>query len=432
MKSDSGQLSLLFDRRLGPLFITQFLGAFNDNLFKNALVVLLLYSAALQSDLDPKILVTIATGIFILPYVLFSATGGQLADKFPKHLVIRALKIAEMGIGFLGMAALLAGSLTLSFAVLFALGAQSAFFAPSKYSILPQHLGKHELIAGNALLNTGTFLAILFGTLTGTMLVTYDQGTILVGALMICCAGAGYLSSRFVPFAEAKEPDLHYSFNPLRTSLPILRCAFSQPKPVTRSIFGIAWFYFLGSMFISQFPNFTRETLEADEQVLAFFLIVFSVGIAGGGLFNHYLLKGRISGRFVPYAMAGVSVFSFDLFFAGHAAHRMEAQQLLTITQLFSSPAHWRIIFDVAMIALCGGLFVVPLNAMVQHHTPETMRARILAGSGILDALFIVASSAIAAFLIGRGADIPGLFLSFAAANAAVSIYFFRIVKIVS
>jgi MFS family permease len=213
------QFLLLKDNRFAPLFLTQFMGAFHDNLFKNALVVLLLYSASIQSVYDPKILVTLATAIFIVPFVLFSAIGGQLADKYPKDRVIRIIKIVEVAIALLGSVSIISGMLWLNFLTLFCLGTQSAFFGPSKYSIVPQHLKEDELIGGNALLNTGTFLAILIGTIAGTTLVTINGGQVVVSILLVVCALCGYIASRAIPHAAEKSPDLALNFNPFTQSV---------------------------------------------------------------------------------------------------------------------------------------------------------------------------------------------------------------------
>jgi acyl-[acyl-carrier-protein]-phospholipid O-acyltransferase/long-chain-fatty-acid--[acyl-carrier-protein] ligase len=424
--TENSQFILLKDKRFAPLFVTQFLGAFHDNLFKNALVVLLLYGVgASADDTDPKILVTLAAGLFILPFVLFSAMGGQLADKYPKHEVIRKIKLAEIGIALLGGGALLSGSVLLSFLALFALGAQSAFFGPSKYSILPQHLESDELIGGNALLNTGTFLAILIGTIAGSIMITMGIGKPLVAILLVICAIAGYAASRYIPEAKPKAPDLKICLNPFTETIAILRYMFAQKPGIVQAILGVAWFWFLGGTFMAQFPNFTRETLGASEHVLAFFLVVFSVGIAIGGLLNNRLLGGRVEAVYVPFAALGLTIFGIDLYFAAGGA--LPSNELIGIGTFLGTFSNWRIIIDIAMMAVCGGLYVVPLNAIIQHYTDEAHRARVLAGSAIMNALFIVGSSAISALFILSGWEIRELFIAFSIANAFVAIYICRL-----
>lgn len=415
------QFSLLKDRRFLPLFVTQFLGAFHDNVFKNALVVLILYDLHAGSETDSQLLVTIAAALFILPFVLFSAIGGQLADKYPKNEVIKIIKLAEIGIGVMGMAALFIGWVPFSFAVLFALGAQSAFFGPCKYAILPDHLKPEELIAGNALLNTGTYLSILFGTIAGTMLITLGAGKLIVGLLLISSALVGFTASRYIPTNIPKSPALKLAYNPLAETFDILRYAFTQKPGVVRAILGVAWFYFLGGMFMAQFANYTKGTLYADESVLAFFLVVFSLGVAAGGLLNNSLLRGKVEATFVPLAALGITLFSVDLYFASNLPARTD---LFALGAFLTHPAHWRIILDIWMIAFCGGLFVVPLNAIIQYHTEAEKRARIVAASAIMDAIFIFASSAFAAALILAGFYIRDIFLTFAVMNAVVAVYF--------
>lgn len=418
----NNQFALLNDKRFLPLFITQFLGAFHDNLFKNALVVLLLFGLAKGTGTDPKLLVTMAAGLFILPFVLFSAIGGQIADKYAKDKVIRVIKLVEITIAFIGMAALVSGSVVLSFVALFALGTQSAFFGPSKYSILPQHLKKGELMGGNALLNTGSFLAILSGTIVGTVIITTGHGKVAVGSLMIICAVLGYIASRFIPKTPANAPDLKIKYNPITQTAKIVVNALTKDRVVRRAILGVAWFYALGGMFMAQFANYTEETLTGNEHVLAFFLVLFSVGIAIGGLLNNRLLKGRIEALYAPLSVLMISVFSIDLYYASNHIVNMTGE-LLNLETFLKQLPHWRIVFDVSMIALCGGLFIVPLNTIIQHRTSDKDRARILAGSSIINALFIVASSIVSGYLIVQGWQIKEIFMAFAIVNVFVALY---------
>ncbi len=415
------QFLLLKSRRFLPLFVTQFLGAFHDNLFKNAMVVLLLYGAANAEDGNAKIYTTLAAGLFILPFVLFSAMGGQLADKYPKERVIRVIKLVEIGIAGLGTAALLSQSVALLFVTLFALGTHSAFFGPSKYSILPQHLAENELIGGNALLNTGTFLAILLGTIAGTTLITLPFGHGIVGAGLFLCALCGWMASRKIPPTRAGAPETRIDFNPFTETASILRYTFGRPHGTVMAVMGIAWFYFMGGMFMAQMPNFVHDTLNANEHVLAFFMVLFSIGVAAGGLFNNKLLRGRIEAVYVPLAVLGITAFAIDLSFAGRGFARME--EATTLGAFLSAPANWRIVFDIAMIAVCGGLFVVPLNALIQHRTPEDHRARVMAGNAIVNSVFVAVSSALSAALIAAGFATEDLFLTFGIVNAFVAIY---------
>ena len=414
------QIALLRGRFLGPLFLTQFLGALNDNLFKNAMVVALLYTQTLQAAIDPRLLTTLAAGIFILPFVLLSATGGQLADRFDKARIMRVIKIAEIAIAALGAAALLSGGLALCYGTLFLFGAHSALFGPCKYAILPQHLAPERLVAGNALVNTGTFLAILLGTLLGTSLTALPQGTVLVSALMIAAAALGWAASRLIPAAPPVRQHIPLALNIAGESFRILRTFFTQERAIRWAALGIAWFYFMGAMYLAQLPNFVQGVLRADAHTLSLFLVLFSVGIGAGGLFNQRLLGGAISARLAPYALAGISLFSLDLIWARQALVVAEGD-LIALDAFLQNPAHWRLMADTFLIALCGGLFVVPLHALLQHRAPADIRARLIAGGAILNALFMVGSSVFASVLLAKGLSVPQVFLAFALLNLLIA-----------
>lgn len=424
------QFALLKDRRFLPLFVTQFLGAFHDNLFKNALVVLLLYDVGLGTVMrghDPKLLVTIAAGIFILPFVLFSALGGQLADKYPKDRIVRILKAAEIMVALLGALALWLGMVWAAFVVLFLLGVQSAFFGPSKYSFLPQHLHDDELIGGNALLNTGTFLAILSGTIVGAVLILHPYGTMIVGSIIVTCSLAGYGASRFIPFSPPRAPEIVIDFNLYNEIRDIAGFIRMQGRLTGSAIVGIGWFYFLGGMFMAQFPNFTKETLGANEHVLAAFFVLFSVGISLGGLLNNRLLKGQIKTVFVPWALCGIAILACDLYVVSQQIEPAADPDVYTALSAFvTQPQGWRIMLDLFLIAVCGGLFVVPLNALIQHEAVPEHRARILAGSAIVNAAFIIASSVLAALMIGAGMTIMMIILLFALMGVPVAFFLNR------
>lgn len=420
----NSQFELLRYKKFGPLFTTQFLGAFHDNLFKNALVALLVFGAVAGAGDQDKTVAAVAMGVFMLPFILFSALGGQYADKYPKEKVIRVVKLAEIGIAVLGAISLLTGSSALCYATLFALGAQSAFFGPSKYSILPEHVDEDELIGGNALLNTGTFLAILVGSILGNVIVNIDGiGTGLVGLLMIACAVAGYFASRYIPETKSASPDLKVNYNILGETYSILNHLFTHRRSVIEASLGVAWFYFMGAMFMSQLQGFTKVTLGANENVFTLFMVLFAIGVALGGLLNNRLLQGRIEAVYVPLAVLGISFFSIDLFFAGISYDPLIQGELIGLETFLSHFSGWRMVTDIFLIAICGGLFVVPLNAIIQHDTPEEIRARILAASAILNSIFIVASAVASFMLIKTGMMIPIIFLIFAIANAFVALY---------
>lgn len=418
------QFDLLKTKRFLPLFITQFLGAFHDNIFKNALVGVLLFTAiAGEADESTKILVTAATGIFILPFILFSALGGQLADKYPKDKVIRVIKLVEILIAVFGAISLFSGSIVLSFMTLFALGTHSAFFGPSKYSILPQHLEENELIAGNGLLSTGTFLAILLGTIFGLGAITVSGGVYIVSAGLILAALAGYAASRFVQPARAGDPELKVTYNIAAETFRIMHQLFTFRRSVIEASLGVAWFWFLGAVFLSQIPNFSKEILGAGEHVVILFMVLFSIGIGIGGMLNNRLLRGRVEAVYVPLAALGITVFSIDLYFAGKGFVRPASEELLGLFEFIGSKGGFRIVVDLFLIAIFAGLFVVPLNTIIQHDTPEEIRSRILAASAILNSIFVVSSSVVSAVLLSSGFSIPALFLIFSILNMGVAFY---------
>lgn len=428
--SEQSQFLLLKQKKFLPLFITQFLGAFHDNLFKNALMVLIIYHMAVDQGFDDQkqqLLATLAGGIFILPFFLFSAMGGQLADKFPKERVMQGVKVFEILIALVGAASLFLESLSLCYFTIFALGTHSAIFAPSKYSILPQHLDQKELIGGNAMLNTGTFLAILLGTIIGTSTMGAEKGVYIVSALMLMTAVAGLLSSFRIPNAPPKAADLKFSFNPFTETFAVMKYTLSQPRDITLSMLGKAWFFFVGSMFLTQFVNFTKGNLSGNEHILTLFLVLFSIGIGVGGLCNNKLLKGQISAVFVPLAALGLTAFSVDIYFASLVAFQPPAGTLIGVGEFVSHLSNWRILLDVFMVAFFAGLYVVPLSAIIQDRTPDATRSRIMAGSSIIDSLFMVGSAVVSAVLIGIGWTIPELFLTYAIANAFVAVYICRL-----
>lgn len=424
------QFLLMKDHRFLPLFITQFLGAFHDNLFKNAMIILVVYQLASQLGLDAKtqaLMSTAAAATLVFPFFFFSATAGQLADSFPKHKVIRMVKLVELGIAALGITSLVSESIPLMYLTIFALGTHSAFFSPCKYSILPEHLKTNELIGGNALLNTGTFLAILLGTIVGISLMGLSVGAIAISFLIGFVALGGYVASLYIPAGAVAIKPVPFNYNPVSETISVLKYTFAQSRDVVLSLLGKGWFFCVGSMFLSQFPNYVKISLQAQESILTLFTVLFSIGIGVGGLFNNKLLRGKVAATYVPLAALGLTVFSLDLYAAtAHVVHNVD-QSLMSLGQFTSHLAHWRIILDVCLVSVFGGLFVVPLTAILQERTPAETRARIMAGSAITDSLFMVVSAIICASLISASWDVQEIFLAFGLANIAVAIYICRL-----
>ncbi|WP_234086991.1 MFS transporter [Azonexus sp. R2A61] len=421
----SGQFALLKQRRFAPFFVTQFLGAFNDNLFKNALVVLLTFQAAQWTTLKAELLANLAAGVFILPFFLFSATAGQLADKYDKALLARLVKVLEMAIMAIAAAGFFLVSLPVLMVALFLLGCHSTLFGPVKYAILPQHLHTDELVGGNALIEAGTFIAILIGTLAGGLLAGSVEHPAWIAAGGFVVAFAGYLSSRGVPVAPPPAPGLAVNLNPLTETWRNIRFA-RQNRTVFLSILGISWFWLFGAMLLAQFPAYAKNVLGGGEGAVTMLLAVFTVGIGAGSM-----LCERMSGRhveigLVPFGSIGLTLFGLDLWWAspadlvGTTAHALSA--------LLSLPAVWRVLFDLLMLGVFGGFFIVPLYALVQLRSAEETRARIIAANNIVNALFMVVGALGAAAALGAGLSIPALFGIAALLNAAVAVYIYGLV----
>ncbi len=422
--TDTSQ-NLLKTKRFLPLFITQFLGAMNDNLMKQALIVMITFGLLQSSDVSPQILVTMAAGIFILPFFLFSATAGQMADKYEKSAVIRNIKIAEIFIMATAVAGFYFSNTYFLIALLFMMGTQSAFFGPLKYGILPNHLKEEELIGGNALIEAGTFLAILLGTIAGGLLIVADQGVTIVSASLLIVALLGWLASRGIPKANAAEPSLKINANIFQEIWRMVKRA-RQTRSVFRSILGISWFWLTGATFLSQFPNFAKILMGGDAGVVTLFMITFSLGIGVGSYWCTRLLKGEISAKYVPLSALALSIFTLDLYFASRGL-QTPASGLVGAMQFLETPANWRILFDLTAISVCGGLYTVPLYAILQNDSDPATRSRTIAANNIMNALFMVVGAIIATLMLAADWTIPQIFLSLAIANGFVALYITRL-----
>ena len=415
------QYHLFQTPRFLPLFVTQFLGALNDNLFKNAIVILILYRLAEAAGLDGQILVTVAAGAFILPFFLFSATAGQLADKFEKSRLIRLIKLAEILIMGLAVGGFLWGDSYLMLAVLFLMGTQSTFFGPLKYSILPDHLHEDELIAGNALIEAGTFLAILIGTILGGVMILTENGVSVVSVSIVVLAACGWISSFFIPRAEPPVPDLKLNPNLLAETWNIIRTATSH-RDIRLTILGISWFWLVGATFLTQFPGLAKNVIGANEHVVTLFLTTFSIGIGLGSLLCNKLLAGEITAKFVPFGALGMTLFTLDLFFATSGLVPAP-EELQGIATFLSQPTGWRILADLTAISVYGGIFIVPLYAILQWRSESAQRARTVAANNIVNALFMVVGAAGATLMLLAEMSVPSVFLAVALVNGVVAIY---------
>ncbi len=422
-ESQGGGFSLFRTRRFLPLFISQALGAFNDNIFRNALIILVTYRLAAQQGFDPASLIATAGAVFILPFFLFSGLAGELADKYDKAALARAIKLMEIVIAVLAVAALWLEWVPLMLFVLFLAGLQSAFFGPIKYSLLPQHLAGNELVDANAYIETATFLAILLGTLFGGLLILTGHGLAIVGATMIAVAVIGWLAARRIPPAPAANPELRVHANIFASTAAIMGDVMRRPA-MLGAVLAISWFWALGAVLLAVLPNFTRAYLGGDETVANFFIAMFTVGIAAGSFAASRLLKGDISVRFAPIAALLLTISLLDLWHASHTLAAVNGDGALRSLGAFLST--WRglrISAHFILTAAFGGLFVVPFYAWLQNAAGEEERSRVIAANNVINALFMAAGQILLALALKAGLGIPQVFLVLAVSNGLVALY---------
>jgi 1-acyl-sn-glycerol-3-phosphate acyltransferase len=423
--AEHSQFQLLRERRFAPFFWTQFLGAGNDNVYKNALVIFVAFEAATLTTLSANDLVNIAAAVFIAPFVLFSATAGQLADKFEKSRLIRIIKAFEIVVMIIGAIGFYRRDLVLLFTALALMGVHSTLFGPVKYAILPQNLRSNELIGGNGLVEMGTFVAILLGEIVGGLVIAVKpNGPELAGATAIAIAVTGLLVSWRIPPAPASAPELRINWNPLTETSRNLRFAYGS-RVVWLSMLGISWFWFYGATYLTQFATFTKDVLGGDEHVATLLLALFSVGIGVGSLLCERLSGHKVEVGLVPFGSIGLSVFAIDLYLASRG---LRPQGLAGVEYFLANHAHWRVVVDLVLLGVFGGFYIVPLYALIQERSDPAHRSRIIAANNILNALFMVASAGIALGLLKAGLSIPQLFLATGLMNAVVAIYIYSLV----
>ncbi len=422
--ADRSQFRLLAERRFGPFFATQFLGAFNDNVFKNALVILIAFQVTQTGGLRTDVLVNLAGALFILPFFLFSATAGQLADKYDKARVIRAVKLLEIAIAALGAIGFAHRSVPLLLVTLFLFGLHAAFFGPVKYSILPRTLREDELVGGNGLVETGTSIAILAGTIAGGVLIARGDGTTVVPAAIIAIAVSGYVACRFIPAVPSADPDLRVGWNPLTETWALFAFARTN-RTVFLSILGVSWFWFFGFMLLSQFPAYARDTLGGNEHVATLLLAVLSIGIGAGSLLCERMSGHKVEIGLVPFGSIGLTVFALDLAFAGPAGI---GGTPAGAREFVAQAGSLRVLLDLLMIGIFSGFFIVPLYALIQIRAEKQHQSRVIAANNVLNAVFMVAAALVAALFLQLGVTVPQLFLLTAVLNAAVAIFIYTLV----
>jgi len=424
----NAQFDLLKSRRFFPLFITQFLGAFNDNVFKNALIILITYSTADSLGLDPRILVTAAAGIFILPFFLYSALAGQIADSFDKALLIKRFKMIELALMVLACLGFLSGNIYFLLGVLFLMGTQSSFFGPLKYGILPDHLKKTELIGANALVEASTFIAILVGTIIGGYYVLKFGGSTIIGAFVITVACIGLIASHFIPKALPRRKTTKINWNIWRASADIIQQT-RKNKDLFTAILGISWFWLVGFVFLTQLPVLGKTVLGANENVVTLFLTCFSIGVGAGSLFCNRLLNGEIRMVFAPFGAIGMCLFTV-IMCAVTSEIAVIPDQFIGLTEFLNGAyLHWVMLGSMGLIAVSGGVYVVPLYAVLQERSQAGHKSRTIAANNIMNAFFMVMASFATLGLLKIVPDVTDVFLILAVCNLVVAFLFWRRVR---
>ncbi len=428
--SGSSQFRLLGQRRFAPFFATQFLGALNDNIFRNGLVILITFQGVLVAGMNHTQLANVAAGLFILPFFLFSATAGQFADKYEKSMLIRRIKVLEIALMLLAAFALISESYSLILLVLFLMGCQSTMFGPVKYAYLPQQLDDSELVGGNALVESGTYIAIILGLIAGGIAVGVGLEAVLgvskqtiLGSCLIVVAIVGYLSSRQVPVTAAVDPALEINWNAWKETWRIVSFA-REERSVFLSILGISWFWFFGSAMTIQIPGYTLEILNGNEAITTALLAAFAVGVGAGALLCERMSGHRIELGLVPFGSIGLSVFAIDLYFA---QPEMSPIPVATIAEFLARDGSWRVLLDLTLLGAFGGFYSVPLYALIQKRSERQHLSRIIAANNIINSILMVAAAVLSIVVLNAGLSIPQLFVIIAVLNALVAIYIYSL-----
>lgn len=422
----SNQFQLFKRRRFSAMFFTQFLGAFNDNIFKQALILVLTYTAASQLGVEVSILNNLAAMLFILPYFLFSALAGQIADKYEKSKLTQFIKVLELVIMAIAAVGFVFEWYALLFVALFLMGTHSTFFGPIKYAYLPQAMKEDELVGANGLFQMGTSLAILVGMIVAGILTQLSQSLYWISATVLVVAVLGYLAARYIPNMPAMQPDLKINWNIITISLSTVRYLYSLPF-LFFVILGNSWFWFYGATFLTQVPEFSKVILHGDESVVIFLLTLFSVGVSIGSLLCKSLTKNQVSLRLLPFGIAGLSIFAIDLYFSLSSLNiNVNNDTLLGISDLFGVSGSWRVFADLFLLGFSGGLYIVPLYASMQAYAPKSHRARIVGANNIFNAIFMVTSAIFAIVILNAlGLSLPQLFLVTGVLNIVFGIFLY-------
>lgn len=422
----ANQFQLFKRRRFSAMFFTQFLGAFNDNVFKQALILVLTYTAASQIGVEVSILNNLAAMLFILPYFLFSALAGQIADKYEKSKLTRLTKILELTIMCVAAVGFVFEWYALLFVALFLMGTHSTFFGPIKYAYLPQAMKKDELVGANGLFQMGTSLAILIGMIVAGLLTQLPASLYWISATVIVVALLGYIATRYIPITPAMQPDLKVNWNIFTTSMATVRYLYTLPF-LFFVVLGNSWFWFYGATFLTQTPEFSKVILNGDESVVIFLLTLFSVGVSIGSLLCKSLTRNKVSLRLLPFGILGLSLFAIDLYFSLSGLNlTISHDRLFGISDLFGVTGSWRVFADLFFLGFSGGLYIVPLYASMQAYAPKSHRARIVGANNIFNAIFMVVSAIFAIVILNTlKLSLPQLFLVTGLLNIVFGVFLY-------
>ncbi len=428
----SSQFRLFASRRFTPMFFTQFLGAFNDNVFKQGLILVLTFTAASKLGMSVSLLNNLAAMLFVLPFFLFSALAGQIADKYEKSRLTRLTKVLELVIMLFAGVGFVFEWYSLLFVALFLMGTHSTFFGPIKYAYLPQAMKDDELVGANGLFQMGTSMAILAGMMLAGVLVQQDYALLWLSGIVILISCLGYLASYFIPYTPAPQPHLKIDWNIFRTSWTTIAYLYSLPI-MWFTIMGNSWFWFYGATFLTQTPEFSKIILHGDEGVVIFLLTLFSVGTALGSLLCKTLTKNQVSLRLLPFGIAGLSIFAIDLYFALSNLQLPIKETAYSISELYQFSASWRVFIDLFLLGFSGGIYIVPMYAFMQAFAPESHRARIVGANNIFNALFMVGSAIFSIICLTMiKMSLPMLFMVTGVINVLFGIFVYRKLKIYS
>ena len=418
----SDQFQLLKQQRFKPFFLTQFLGAFNDNVFKTALITLVAFNASSLSSINGATLATLLPGLFILPFFLFSATAGQIADKYEKSHIIRVVKIFEIAIMLLASAGFFWHNIVLLSIALFMMGMHSTLFGPVKYSYLPQHLVEHELIGGNGLVEMGTFVAILLGQVLGAWLATSSNYPLFTSIIILLIAILGYGTSCHIPISPAADSALKINWNPISETIKNVRLIWSN-QTLWLAIIAISCFWFFGATVLAQFPNLAKNVLHGTEGVFILLLSIFSIGIGVGSVLCEKLSSGKVELGLVMFGAVGLTLFGGDIYFASLQIVQNNTQSLHTASSFISHLPNWRLLADIGLMGLFGGFYIVPLYVLLQTRAESGYQSRVIAANNIINAFFMVVSAGFSVLIFSLGFSVIQLILATAMLNVIVSIY---------